>query len=161
MSSQLVSSVLSGIYRTHNRHETRSLLRSILFTHGNKPAGTDRRRRPILHSSYGYRNRYRAGASADVSETPSSSSLLDDELVSSVSAVGDADEALEVIGDRLGPNRGGVVGIEDCRSIISAAVSRGNVELALSIFYAMRGSFDLGYLISLFSKIQQENDCFD
>lgn len=159
MSSQLVSSVLSGIYRTPNRHETHSLLRSILFTHGNKPAGTDRR--PILHSSYGYRNRYRAGASADVSETPSSSSLLDDELVSSISAVGDADEALEVIGDRLGPNRGGVVGIEDCRSIISAAVSRGNVELALSIFYAMRGSFDLGYLISLFSKIQQENDCID
>ncbi|XP_048595695.1 uncharacterized protein LOC106366469 [Brassica napus] len=142
MSSQLVSSVFSVIHRIPNRHETHSLLRSILFIHGNKPACIDRRR-PILHSSCGYRNRYRVGAAADVSETPSSS-LLDDELVSSVSAVRDADEALEVISNRFGPNRGGVVEIEDCRSIISAAVSRGNVELALSIFYAMRASFDLG-----------------
>ncbi|KAF2538623.1 hypothetical protein F2Q68_00019519 [Brassica cretica] len=142
MSSQLVSSVFSGIHRIPNRHETHSLLRSILFIHGNKPACFDRRP-PILHSSYGYRNGYRVGAAADVSETPSSS-LLDDELVSSVSAVRDADEALEMISDRFGTNRGGVVEIEDCRSIISAAVSRGNVELALSIFYAMRASFDLG-----------------
>ncbi|CAG7861109.1 unnamed protein product [Brassica rapa] len=144
MSSQLVSSVFSGIHRIPNRHETHSLLRSILFIHGNKPACIDRRR-PILHSSYGYLNltRYRVGAAADVSKTPSSS-LLDDELVSSVSAVRDADEALEMISDRFGTNRGGIVEIEDCRSIISAAVSRGNVELALSIFYAMRASFDLG-----------------
>ncbi|KAF2571958.1 hypothetical protein F2Q70_00001424 [Brassica cretica] len=142
MSSQLVSSVFSGIHRIPNRHETHSLLRSILFIHGNKPACFDRRR-PILHSSYGYRNGYRVGAAADVSETPSSS-LLDDELVSSVSTVRDADEALEMISDRFGTNRGGIVEIEDCRSIISAAVSRGNVELALSIFYAMRASFDLG-----------------
>ncbi|CAH8382582.1 unnamed protein product [Eruca vesicaria subsp. sativa] len=142
MSLRLVSSVSSGIYRITNLHETHSLLRSILFIHGNKPVCVDRRR-PILHSSYGYRSRYRVSAAADVSETPPSS-LLDDELVSSVSAVRDSDEALEMISDRFDSVRGGIVEIDDCRSIIAAAVSRGNVELALSIFYAMRASFDLG-----------------
>ncbi|ESQ28904.1 hypothetical protein EUTSA_v10023389mg [Eutrema salsugineum] len=141
MSLRVVSSVF---YRLPNLHETRSLLRSIFFIHGNKPACIGRRR-PILHSSYSRRrsDSVSVGAAADVSESPSSS-LLDDELLSSVSAVRDADEALDMISDRFGSDRGGIVEIEDCRSIISAAVSRGNVELALSVFYAMRASFDLG-----------------
>uniref|UniRef100_A0A1J3I587 Pentatricopeptide repeat-containing protein n=1 Tax=Noccaea caerulescens TaxID=107243 RepID=A0A1J3I587_NOCCA len=138
MSLRVVSSVFSGIYRIPNLHETHSLLRSIFFIHGNKPACIGRRRL-ILYSSYSDQSRGSVGAAADVS-----SSLLDDEFLSSVTAVREADEALEMISDRFGSNRGGIVETDDCRSIIFAAVSRGNVELALSIFYAMRASFDLG-----------------
>lgn len=145
MSLRVVSSVFSGINHIPNLHETHHLLRSIFFIHGNKPAYIGRMRRPILSSSYGDRSRDSVSAAADVS-----SSLLDEELLCSVSAVRDADEALGIISDRFGSNRGGIVEIEDCRSIISAAVTRGNVELALSIFYAMRSSFDLGSLISTF-----------
>ncbi|XP_010430577.1 PREDICTED: uncharacterized protein LOC104714807 isoform X2 [Camelina sativa] len=137
MSLRVVSSVFSGINRIPNLHDdTHPLLRSLFF----KPANIGRLRRRILFSSYGDRSRDSVrSAAADVS-----SSILDDELLSSVSAVRDADEALEMISERFGSNRGGIVELEDCRSIISAAISRGNVDLALSIFYAMRASFDLG-----------------
>ncbi|KAL1209148.1 hypothetical protein V5N11_028701 [Cardamine amara subsp. amara] len=143
MSLRLVSSVFSGMYRLPNLHETYPLLRSdifsIFFIHGNKPACISRRR-PVLSSSYGDRSSESVSSSADVL-----SSFFNDELLSSVSAVRDADEALEIISDRFGSNRGGgIIEVEYCRSIISAALSRGNVELALSIFYAMRSSFDLG-----------------
>ncbi|KAK8323980.1 hypothetical protein V6Z12_A12G269600 [Gossypium hirsutum] len=39
---------------------------------------------------------------------------------------------------------GGVVSISDCRLIINAALDRSNADLALSVFYAMRSSFDTG-----------------
>ncbi|KAG7587658.1 Pentatricopeptide repeat [Arabidopsis suecica] len=139
MSLRVVSSVFSGINRIPNLHETHTLLRSHVFSFFFKPANIGSIRRPVLFSSYGDRSRDSVSAAADVS-----TSILDDELLSSVSAVRDADEALEMISDRFGSNRGGIVELEDCRSIISAAVNRGNVDLALSIFYAMRASFDLG-----------------
>ncbi|CAE5962179.1 unnamed protein product [Arabidopsis arenosa] len=139
MSLRVVSSVFSGINRTPNLHETHTLFRCHVFSFFFKPANIGSIRRPVLFSSYGDRSRDSVSAAADVS-----SSILDDELLSSVSAVRDADEALEMISGRFGSNRGGIVELEDCRSIISAAVSRGNVDLALSIFYAMRASFDLG-----------------
>ncbi|CAA0314465.1 unnamed protein product [Arabidopsis thaliana] len=140
MSLRVVSSVFSGINRIPNLHETHTLLRSHVFSFFFKPANIGSIRRLVLSPSYGDRSRDSVGsAAADVS-----SSILDDELLSSVSAVRDADEALAMISDRFGSNRGGIVELEDCRSIISAAVSRGNVDLALSIFYTMRASFDLG-----------------
>ncbi|KAM7525878.1 hypothetical protein LguiA_015780 [Lonicera macranthoides] len=65
----------------------------------------------------------------------------DDELINRVSAVKDADEALQMIAERT-KRSSGVVTTSDCCSIISAALDRNNADLALSIFYAMRSSFD-------------------
>ncbi|GKV40026.1 hypothetical protein SLEP1_g47708 [Rubroshorea leprosula] len=54
-----------------------------------------------------------------------------------------AAEALELIALTLSKERnGGVVEGHDCRSIIKAALDRNNADLALSVFYAMRSSFD-------------------
>ncbi|AAF19667.1 F1N19.1 [Arabidopsis thaliana] len=153
MSLRVVSSVFSGINRIPNLHETHTLLRSHVFSFFFKPANIGSIRRLVLSPSYGDRSRDSVGSAADVS-----SSILDDELLSSVSAVRDADEALAMISDRFGSNRGGIVELEDCRSIISAAVSRGNVDLALSIFYTMRASFDLGTLISTLLLTQSGSD---
>lgn len=151
MSLRVVSSVFSGTNRILNLHDTHPLLRSIFF----KPANIGRIRRTILFSSYGDRSRESvSSAAADVS-----SSILDDKLLISVSAVRDADEALTMISERFGSNSGGIVELEDCRSIISAAVSRGNVDLALSIFYAMRASFDSGSLISTLLFTQSRSFC--
>ncbi|XP_039046672.1 uncharacterized protein LOC120186911 [Hibiscus syriacus] len=41
-----------------------------------------------------------------------------------------------------GQLNGGVVSVSDCRLIINAALDRNNADLALSVFYAMRSSFD-------------------
>ncbi|XP_030951856.1 uncharacterized protein LOC115975280 [Quercus lobata] len=71
------------------------------------------------------------------------SQLLDEELLAKVSGAKDANEALYMIGDKCGRN-GGVVGVNDCCLIITAALERNNAELALSVFYAMRASFDQG-----------------
>ncbi|XP_010545183.1 PREDICTED: uncharacterized protein LOC104817626 isoform X2 [Tarenaya hassleriana] len=137
MSFRVVSAAFSGFSPLLKLHETHSPLRTSLCDR--VPSLGIRRK--TLHSSPDVRCRDGVSA-ADVSETSPSSSLLDDELLSGVSAARDAAEALDIITGRSG-SKGGV-GIEDCRSIISAAVSRGNVELALSIFYAMRTSFERG-----------------
>ncbi|XP_024032582.1 uncharacterized protein LOC112095135, partial [Morus notabilis] len=91
----------------------------------------------------------RTRASLGESETSSSvaensvSELLDAELLNQVSAAKDAEEALQMIAGRSDRN-GGVVGTSDCQLIISAALDRNNLDLALSVFYAMRASFDQG-----------------
>ena len=83
------------------------------------------------------------------------SQLLDEELLAKVSGAKDANEALDMIGDKCG-RIGGVVGVNDCCLIITAALERNNAELALSVFYAMRASFDQGtrfiyaYVMQLF-----------
>ena len=74
---------------------------------------------------------------------PSASKLLDDELLTRLSGARDADEALEMIAERS-ERSGGVVDIADCCSVISAALDQNNVNLALSVFYSMRSSFDQG-----------------
>ncbi|KAE8712972.1 UDP-D-glucose/UDP-D-galactose 4-epimerase 5 isoform 1 [Hibiscus syriacus] len=73
-------------------------------------------------------------------------SVLDEALLSRVSASKDAEEALRMIdqnqresSDQL---KGGVVSVSDCRLLINAALDRKNADLALSVFYAMRCSFD-------------------
>lgn len=79
-----------------------------------------------------------------VAETSSfEPSLLGEDLLSRVSSARDASEALELIAEKAGRS-GGVVSGADCCSIISAAFDRSNVDLALSVFYAMRSSFGLG-----------------
>lgn len=70
------------------------------------------------------------------------SEIFDDELLVRVSAAKDAAEALFFIAEER--RTGGVVSPSDCRLIISAALDRGNAELALSVFSAMRSSFDSG-----------------
>ncbi|KAL5750179.1 hypothetical protein ACOSP7_024782 [Xanthoceras sorbifolium] len=75
------------------------------------------------------------------------SELLDEEMLSRVSVAKDASEALEMIPDSEKSKRSsgsGVVSVNDCRLIINAAIGRGNTDLALSVFYAMRCSFDQG-----------------
>ncbi|KAL8521288.1 hypothetical protein ACS0TY_011722 [Phlomoides rotata] len=87
-----------------------------------------------------------AAAKSQVSSSPEegklASELLDDDLLGRVSAAKDAAEALSLISEKR--RSGGVVSAFDCRSIIMAALDRGNADLALSVFYAMRSSFDSG-----------------
>ncbi|KAF3448712.1 hypothetical protein FNV43_RR09425 [Rhamnella rubrinervis] len=79
-------------------------------------------------------------SSSGVVENPVSG-LLDDELLTKVSAAKDAHEALQMIAESS-EKVGGAVSVSDCCIIISAALERNNPELALSVFYAMRASFD-------------------
>lgn len=71
------------------------------------------------------------------------SELLDEVLINAVSAAKDAAQALDIITERTNTSSG-VVGCSDCCLILSAAIDRGNADLAVSIFYAMRSSFDPG-----------------
>ncbi|KAG8368986.1 hypothetical protein BUALT_Bualt15G0103300 [Buddleja alternifolia] len=68
----------------------------------------------------------------------------DDELLGRVSAAKEAAEVLFLISEVRRKN-GGVVSASDCRLIVSAALDRGNADLALSVFSAMRSSFDSGW----------------
>lgn len=85
----------------------------------------------------------------------SASELLDEELLTRISGAKDAEIVLEMIAEKSQRN-GGVVGTPDCCLIIAAALDRNNADLALSVFSAMRSSFDQGILISLVSF----NRCF-
>ncbi|PSS11302.1 Pentatricopeptide repeat-containing protein [Actinidia chinensis var. chinensis] len=73
----------------------------------------------------------------------SDSELLDEDLIRRVSAAKDANEGLELIAEKS-KRGGGVVSGSDCCSIISAAFDRNNADLALSVYSAMRSSFDPG-----------------
>lgn len=82
------------------------------------------------------------------------SELLDQELLVGVAAAKDASEALQMIAEKSRRDEG-VVCTTDCCSIISAALNQNNVELALSVFFAMRASLSQGYsalthLVTLF-----------
>ncbi|KAE8708534.1 Detected protein of confused Function [Hibiscus syriacus] len=75
-------------------------------------------------------------------------SVFDEALLSRVSASKDADEALQMIAQNQRESNdqlnGGVVSVSDCRLLINAALDRKNADLGLSVFYAMRTSFDTG-----------------
>ena len=79
-------------------------------------------------------------------------SVLDEELLSRVSATKDADETLEMIAlnqsESSEQRNGGFVSGSDCRLIINAALDRNNADLALSVFYS---SFDTGFPFLLFN----------
>ncbi|KAM6557718.1 hypothetical protein CsatB_004737 [Cannabis sativa] len=81
---------------------------------------------------------------SSLGESERSNGVLDVELLNLVSAAKDAYEVLEMIEERSERNGGGVVSVSDCLMIISAAIERNNLDLALSVFYAMRSSFDQG-----------------
>ena len=68
---------------------------------------------------------------------------LNEDALSRVSAAKDANEALQIIAVITNKSNG-LVSVTDCCGIISAAIDRGNSDLALSVFYAMRSSFDQG-----------------
>ncbi|XP_009601293.1 uncharacterized protein LOC107807139 isoform X2 [Nicotiana tabacum] len=85
----------------------------------------------------------KASLSEAEGENKVQSELLDDELISRISAAKDASEVLEIISQKIGEN-GGVVSASDCCLIISAALDRSNADLALSVFDAMRSTFDPG-----------------
>ncbi|CAN1254444.1 hypothetical protein LINPERPRIM_LOCUS8657 [Linum perenne] len=83
-------------------------------------------------------------ARASVGDSAAADNLFDDNaLLVRVSAAKRADEALDIIAE-VSQRSSGVVGVSDCCSIINAALDRNNSELALSVFYAMRSSFDQG-----------------
>ncbi|CAN1178059.1 hypothetical protein LINPERHAP2_LOCUS33465 [Linum perenne] len=81
-------------------------------------------------------------ARASLGDAAAADNLFDDNaLLVRVSAAKRADEALDIIAE-VSQRSSGVVGVPDCCSIINAALDRNNSELALSVFYAMRSSFD-------------------
>ncbi|XP_050227316.1 uncharacterized protein LOC126676973 isoform X2 [Mercurialis annua] len=63
--------------------------------------------------------------------------------LSQISAAKDATEALLLISEISGKSSGSV-SVSDCCDIITAALDRNNADLALSIFYSMRSTFDQG-----------------
>ncbi|CAL0330987.1 unnamed protein product [Lupinus luteus] len=78
----------------------------------------------------------------EVSNDTVSEQLLDQKLLIRIAATAkDANEVLNMIAENSASKRG-VVCISDCCSVISAALKRNNHELALSVFYAMRATFD-------------------
>lgn len=81
---------------------------------------------------------------------------LDDELLRRLSGAKDADQVLDIITESGGSN--GVVKIDttDCNSLVAAALERGNAELALSLFDAMRLGFSTGFNL-VFSKTNFRN----
>lgn len=87
----------------------------------------------------------RDGVSTDISTT----SFMDEELLRRVSSARDADQALDMIAEAYQSVGYGTVEIADCHSIIAAAFDRGNTELALSMFHAMRSGFSQGGIFFL------------
>ncbi|XP_047973107.1 uncharacterized protein LOC125215663 isoform X2 [Salvia hispanica] len=89
-----------------------------------------------------------SNANSQVSSSPEegsklASALFDQALLARVSAAPDAAEALRLISEERGS--AGHVTASDCRLIISAALDRGNADLALSVFSAMRSTFASGW----------------
>ncbi|KAF8766029.1 hypothetical protein HU200_007871 [Digitaria exilis] len=65
---------------------------------------------------------------------------LDADLLRRVSGAADADEVLDIVAESAG-GAGAALEAPDCNAIVAAALDRGNVELALSVFKAMRSGF--------------------
>ncbi|KAL5219824.1 hypothetical protein ABZP36_024537 [Zizania latifolia] len=78
------------------------------------------------------------GASAGESDTSGATSL-DADVLRRVSGTADAGEALDIVAESAGGT--GALDASDCNAIVAAALDRGNVELALSVFEAMRSGF--------------------
>ncbi|XP_017226878.1 uncharacterized protein LOC108202831 isoform X1 [Daucus carota subsp. sativus] len=106
----------------------------------------------IPHSffiSFNYKHIFNFGISNKLARATHSSSAAesaldhDAEFITRVSACKDSNEALELIAE-MTERSSGVVSVEDCCSIMSAALDCGNAELALSVFSAMRSTFDQG-----------------
>ncbi|GAY39301.1 hypothetical protein CUMW_043270 [Citrus unshiu] len=83
------------------------------------------------------------GFRIEASLSESENGVVEEELLSRVSGAKDASEVLEIVAESS-KRSGGVLTVDECCLIINAAIDRGNTDLALSIFYAMRSSFDQG-----------------
>ncbi|CAL4998072.1 unnamed protein product [Urochloa decumbens] len=79
------------------------------------------------------------GAGEGSSEAPVAG-WLDADLLRRVSGAADADQALDIVAESAG-GAGATLEAPECNAIVAAALDRGNVELALSLFEAMRSSF--------------------
>ncbi|RLN04746.1 uncharacterized protein C2845_PM13G09760 [Panicum miliaceum] len=79
------------------------------------------------------------GADEASSEAPVAG-WLDADLLRRVSGAGDADQALDIVAESAGGS-GAALEAPECNAIVAAALDRGNVELALSVFEAMRSGF--------------------
>lgn len=78
-----------------------------------------------------------SGGSESIETQRLESSLLDDNLLRRVAGKKDAQQAIDLIAETKTNVSGGTVENDDCHLIIAAALDGKNVELALSIFYAM------------------------
>lgn len=100
----------------------------------------------LLSSSLYHLRSFKTKASSsnrEIEKPPVSELLNDDELLTRISSVKDADEALLVIAEKS-QRSGGTVSSSDCALVIKAAFDRNNIELALSVYSAMRTSFNQG-----------------
>ncbi|CAL5006936.1 unnamed protein product [Urochloa decumbens] len=79
------------------------------------------------------------GAGEGSSEAPVAG-WLDADLLRRVSGAADADQALDIVAESAG-GAGATLEAPECNAIVAAALDRGNVELALSLFETMRSSF--------------------
>lgn len=70
--------------------------------------------------------------------------ILDGDLLRRVSSSKDAEEVIKLIEEGTSSSSGGVVGVDDCCVIIEAAFDRGNPDLALSVYSAMRSTIGRG-----------------
>ncbi|KAF9689233.1 hypothetical protein SADUNF_Sadunf01G0070300 [Salix dunnii] len=126
----LSPSLLSKLSPKPN-HTTTATLLSLLFSfHKTAPLFSTSRTPPLkpLASSLSQS----AGNNND-----SSFLSLNEDSLSRVSAAKDANEALQIIAEITNKSNG-LVSVADCCGIITAAIDRGNTDLALSVFYAMR-----------------------
>ena len=88
-----------------------------------------------------------AGDGSVPSDAPGDGSI-DADLLRRVSGAADADQALDIVAESLGAaaSSGSKSSLDasDCNAILAAALDRGNVDLALSVFEAMRSSLAQG-----------------
>uniref|UniRef100_A0A0D3GZ38 Uncharacterized protein n=1 Tax=Oryza barthii TaxID=65489 RepID=A0A0D3GZ38_9ORYZ len=82
----------------------------------------------------------RASSAGGASEPEASGATsLDADLLRRVAGAANAGEALDIVAESAGGTGG--LDASDCNAIVAAALDRGNVELALSVFEAMRSGF--------------------
>jgi pentatricopeptide repeat protein len=100
-----------------------------------------------LASSLGFCSLQRAGATGDSDGADSletqGTEWLDADLLRMVSSAADADQALDIVAESGAP-----LEVPKCNAIIAAALDRGNVDLALSVFDAMRSGFTGGLVLA-------------
>ncbi|KAJ0427572.1 putative tetratricopeptide-like helical domain superfamily [Helianthus annuus] len=122
------------LHSTHHHRFNETASNSQLFCSFRTPNHKNNNIKASLSESY------HEGAVVDGDDAGSKDYEL---IISKVSAAKDASEALQVFGE-MSKRSGGVVSTSDCCEIISAALDRNNADLALSVFQAMRSSFDTG-----------------
>ncbi|GAB4834568.1 hypothetical protein Ancab_032827 [Ancistrocladus abbreviatus] len=124
-------------------HNNKNVFLFLLLGNNLKPSSRSNNQGcyPSLNSAFSRCVGAKASAKGSGDCVEEDDSVLDDELVNRVSSSKDASEVLEVVVEKSNRN-GGVLSSSDCCRIISAALERNNSDLALSIFNAMRSSFD-------------------